>query len=116
MPNRRSSPRPRKALFVEFLAGGRRWAAVTRDISRRGLFILSANPPRKGERLSVALHIGHGQKVSLEGRAGVQRAVPYSRSVSASTGFIFEFSACPVEYEAYLSAVSRTRPAPLARA
>lgn len=106
MANRRKSPRPRKALLVEFHAGGRRWAGVTRDISRTGLFILSANPPRKGEHLSVSLEIGHGQKVSLRGMAGGQRAVPYSRSVSGSTGFIFQFSACPLEFEAYFSAVS----------
>jgi hypothetical protein len=105
MAEKRTFPRLKKRLIVEFVSEGVFRTGFTRDISHTGLFIASAHLPKMGEPLSITLNLGEGKKISLHGTVVRGRRAPTSLSFSDPTGFCFDLEGYSEEFTRYLSSM-----------
>src|SRR5262249_20293278 len=95
---KRIAPRRRAEMLVEFREGDSLGAGVTSEISRRGMFIRSTQPPRLGPALSLTMHLPGGRTVLLKGRI-VRRA----GELPLPGGFGLELTEKTDEYDAFLT-------------
>jgi hypothetical protein len=97
---KRTSPRRRAEMLVEFREGESRGAGVTSELSRRGMFIRSAQPPGLGPALSLTMHLPGGRTVLLKGRVVRNDGVP---GITRPDGFALELTEKTAEYDAFLT-------------
>jgi PilZ domain-containing protein len=95
---KRIAPRRRAEMLVEFREGDSLGAGVTSEISRRGMFIRSAQPPRLGPALSLTMHLPGGRTVLLKGRI-----VRKDGELPHPGGFGLELTEKTEEYDAFLT-------------
>jgi hypothetical protein len=95
---KRTAPRRRAEMLVEFREGESLGAGVTSEISRRGMFIRSTQPPRLGPALSLTMHLPGGRTVLLKGRV-----VRKEGDISRLGGFGLELTEKTEEYDAFLT-------------
>lgn len=103
MPEKRTFPRKKKRLVVDFVADGSRHTGFTWDLSFTGLNIASSFLPGIGAKLSANLHLPDGKMVACEGRVVRAKRVPSALAASAGHGFSVEISGYFEEYFRYLS-------------
>jgi hypothetical protein len=99
-PEKRLLPRRRAEMLVEFREGDSLGAGVTSNLSRRGMFIRSADLPRFGPALSLTMHLPGGRTVLLKGRVVREGSPP---GAPRPAGFGFELTERADEYEAFLA-------------
>src|SRR5512140_3867866 len=103
MADKRSFPRMRRRLLVEYVFDGTRRTAFTRDVSHTGIFVVSAFLPKMGSAVSLVLTLADGTKLKLEGRVVRGRIVPASLAYSDPTGFCVHLSGYSDEFSRYLA-------------
>ena len=96
---KRIAPRRRAEMLVEFREGESLGAGVTQELSRRGMFIRSSQPPRLGPALSLTMHLPGGRTVLLKGRVVRQSG----EAISRPDGFGVELTEKTAEYDAFLT-------------
>lgn len=97
---KRASPRRRAEMLVEFREGESLGAGVTSELSRRGMFIRSAQPPRLGPALSLTMHLPGGRTVLLKGRVVRQSD---GSGIPRPDGFALELTEKTAEYDAFMT-------------
>jgi hypothetical protein len=97
---KRASPRRRAEMLVEFREGESLGAGVTSELSRRGMFIKSAQPPRLGPALSLTMHLPGGRTVLLKGRVVRNDGAP---GITRADGFALELTEKTAEYDAFMT-------------
>jgi hypothetical protein len=97
---KRTAARRRAEMLVEFREGDSLGAGVTSELSRRGMFIRSAQPPRFGPALSLTMHLPGGRTVLLKGRVVRPSA---EAGVPRPDGFALELTEKTAEYDAFLT-------------
>ena len=97
---KRIAPRRRAEMMVEFREGESLGAGVTSELSRRGMFIRSAQPPRLGPALSLTMHLPGGRTVLLKGRVVRQSD---GSGIARADGFALELTEKTAEYDAFLT-------------
>jgi hypothetical protein len=97
---KRIAPRRHAEMMVEFREGESLGAGVTSELSRRGMFIRSAQPPRLGPALSLTMHLPGGRTVLLKGRVVRQSG---GSGIPRSDGFALELTEKTAEYDAFLA-------------
>ena len=107
MAEKRTFPRLKKRLIVEFFSEGFTRTGFTHDVSHTGLFVAAAHLPKMGESLSVTLNLGEGKKISVEGTVVRGHRAPTSLSFSNPTGFCFELRGYSEEFTNYVSSLNR---------
>ncbi|HKF41773.1 MAG TPA: PilZ domain-containing protein [Thermoanaerobaculia bacterium] len=96
---KRIAPRRRAEMLVEFREGESFGAGVTSELSRRGMFIKSTEPPKLGPALSLTMHLPGGRTVLLKGRVVRQSG----EAIARPDGFALELTEKTDEYDAFLT-------------
>ncbi len=105
MADKRSFPRKKKRLVVEFVADGSKTSGFTWDLSYTGLFIAAHHLPKMGEMVTVTLHLPNGKKCQLIGKAVRARRVPAALAMSEPNGFSLMVSGYSEDYTAFMSSL-----------
>jgi hypothetical protein len=102
---KRTAPRHRVEMMVEFELGGSRGTGVTGEVSRNGMFVRSARLPG-GPAVNLTVHLPGGRELLLKGRV-----VPDSASGDPArpAGFGLHLTEKPDEYDDFLSRLSDGR-------
>jgi len=100
IPEKRTAPRHRVEMMVEFDEGGSRVKGVTGEISRSGMFVRSARLPNGGPTVNLSLHLPGGRELLLKGRI-VPSSAPADPARPA--GFGLRLTEKPDEYDDVLS-------------
>jgi len=100
IPEKRTAPRHRVEMMVEFDQGGSRVTGVTREISRSGMFVRSARLPNGGPAVNLTVHLPGGREILLKGRV-VPDSAP--EDPARPTGFGLRLTEKPDEYDDFLS-------------
>jgi hypothetical protein len=97
---KRTAPRHRVEMMVEFDEGGSRVKGVTGEISRSGMFVRSARLPNCGPAVNLTVHLPGGRELLLKGRV-----VPNSGPADPTrpAGFGLRLTEKPDEYDDFLS-------------
>ncbi len=121
MAERRSFPRVKKNLPVQYVVNGTARSGVTADVSATGLYIVGEEAPAVGERLIVDLTAKLGEVLHLRGRVADPRGRTNGSHGSATASFAFALDSYDEAYERLVltlsgaasseaSPQSRTRP------
>jgi hypothetical protein len=97
---KRTAPRHRVEMMVEFDDGGSRVSGVTREISRSGMFVRSPRLPNGGPAVNLTVHLPGGREILLKGRV-VPNSAP--ADPAQSSGFGLRLTEKPDEYDDFLS-------------
>lgn len=97
---KRTAPRHRVEMMVEFDEGGSRVKGVTGEISRSGMFVRSARLPVGGPAVNLTLHLPGGRELLLKGRV-VANSAP--EDPGRASGFGLRLTEKPDEYDDFLS-------------
>jgi PilZ domain len=100
IPEKRTAPRHRVEMMVEFDEGGSRVTGVTGEISRSGMFVRSARLPNGGPAVNLTVHLPGGRELLLKGRV-VPNSAPADPARPA--GFGLRLTEKPDEYDDFLS-------------
>ncbi len=100
IPEKRTAPRHRVEMMVEFDLGGLRGTGVTGEISRSGMFVRSPRVPNVGPAVNLTVHLPGGRELFLKGRV-----VPGSAPGDSGrpVGFGLHLTEKPDEYDDFLS-------------
>lgn len=99
MAEKRTFPRKKKRLIVDFDLDQATYTGFTWDISYTGLFIASTHMPRIGLILPVRIHLPDGKKVSCTGKVIRGKRMPASLAFSeGASGFSLELIGYHEEY------------------
>ena len=100
IPEKRTAPRHRVEMMVEFDEGGSRVTGVTGEVSRSGMFVRSARLPNGGPAVNLTVHLPGGRELLLKGRV-VPNSAPEDPARPA--GFGLHLTEKPDEYDDFLS-------------
>ena len=103
MVERRTFPRRRKRLIVEYVQDGSTRAAFTTNLSHTGIFVASSFVPPVGKPMKVKLTLMGGSKIQLEGTVVRGKQVPTTLSFADPSGFSFALKGYSEDYARYLS-------------
>lgn len=90
MADKRTFPRKKKRLLVNFDVDGRTVAGFTLDISHTGMLISSFHLPRTGEPLKLTLQLQNGKRVECAGTVVRTRRLP--AALAQGNGSVFSLS------------------------
>ena len=97
IPDKRTAPRHRVEMLVEFDLGGSWERGVTGEISRSGMFVRSPRIPSVGPAVNLTVHLPGGRELLLKGRV-----VPTSEDLAQPAGFGVRLTEKPGEYDEFL--------------
>jgi hypothetical protein len=101
MSDKRTFPRIKRRLLVQFHHDGADRTGFSRDLSHTGLFIKSTSIPQIGESLSLKVTLPDGRHIVLPGK--VVRGVRASGLLGVDTGgFSFQLSGYVEAYVNYV--------------
>jgi hypothetical protein len=100
IPEKRTAPRHRVEMMVEFDEGGSRVTGVTGEVSHSGMFVRSARLPNCGPAVNLTVHLPGGRELLLKGRV-VPNSAPADPARPA--GFGLHLTEKPDEYDDFLS-------------
>ena len=98
IPEKRTAPRHRVEMLVEFDLGGSWERGVTGEISRSGMFVRSPRIPNVGPAVNLTVHLPGGRELLLKGRV-----VPASDDPARPVGFGVRLTEKPGEYDEFLT-------------
>lgn len=98
LPEKRSFPRHRRRLLVEWAAEGFASAGFTHDVSPTGMFICSVHVPEREIVLPINLTLPDGQKIRLRGVIVRSYRVAPSLRRARRSGFCVRLIEAPEEY------------------
>jgi hypothetical protein len=98
---KRTARRRKAEMTVEFTQGGVRGTGITGDVSRKGMFVRSAQIPGTGPVLHLTVKLPEGRELVLTGKV-VRSATTVSPS-ERSSGFGLRLATDSPEYEALLA-------------
>lgn len=98
IPEKRTAPRHRVEMLVEFDLGGSWERGVTGEISRSGMFVRSPRIPSVGPAVNLTVHLPGGRELLLKGRV-----VPASDDPARPVGFGVRLTEKPGEYDEFLT-------------
>jgi len=104
MAEKRSSPRKKKRIVVDFDTTLSKTTGFTHDCSRGGIFIRSIRIPKIGKILRAILHLPDGKQLPVEGTVVRSFRAPSALRSLIPTGFALRISkkASP-DYEDFAS-------------
>ena len=106
MAIKRSAPRKRKRLVVDFNTTLSKTSGFTHDLSRSGLFVCTIRIPKIGEILRATLYLPDGKHVPIEGTVVRSFRVPSTLRSLIPSGFGLRLSKeKPAEYEDFISSI-----------
>jgi hypothetical protein len=97
IPEKRTAPRHRVEMLVEFDLGGSWERGVTGEISRSGMFVQSPRIPSVGPAVNLTVHLPGGRELLLKGRV-----VPASEDPAQPAGFGVRLTEKPGEYDEFV--------------
>ena len=98
IPEKRTAPRHRVEMLVEFDLGGSWERGVTGEISRSGMFVRSPRIPSAGPAVNLTVHLPGGRELLLKGRV-----VPATDDPARPVGFGVRLTEKPGEYDEFLT-------------
>lgn len=98
LPEKRSFPRHRRRLLVEWAAEGFASAGFTHDVSPTGMFICSVQVPEREIVLPINLTLPDGRKIRLRGVIVRSYRVAPSLRRARRSGFCVRLIEAPEEY------------------
>jgi hypothetical protein len=100
IPEKRTAPRHRVEMLVEFDLGDSWGRGVTGEISRNGMFVRSPRIPSVGPAVNLTVHLPSGRELLLKGRV-----VPSSNGGGPArpAGFGLRLTEKPDEYDNFLA-------------
>lgn len=104
MIEKRSSPRYKADVVVDFSLPDSRATGVTYDLSREGMFVRTRRLPEEGAVLFVTLHLPGGSKMLLHGKVVRAFRAPGLLRTVMPTGFGYRVSKTPV-YERFVDSL-----------
>jgi hypothetical protein len=87
MAEKRSAPRSRRRLLVDFETPAAKTTGFTQDLSRTGLFVRTIRIPRIGTSLRAVLHLPAGGHIPIEGTVVRSYRAPAALRSVVPTGF-----------------------------
>jgi hypothetical protein len=112
MPERRTHPRRRKRVVVDFETGEAKTTGFTHDLSRSGLFVRTIRIPPIGKPLRAVLHLPDGGQVAVEGIVVRAYRVPPTLRSLVPSGFGLRLNLCPPEFDDFAASLERSAAAP----
>lgn len=97
IPEKRTAPRHRVEMLVEFDVGDSWERGVTGEISRSGMFVQSPRIPSVGPAVNLTVHLPGGRELLLKGRV-----VPAAEDLAQPAGFGVRLTEKPGEYDEFL--------------
>lgn len=104
MADKRTFPRKKKRLLVNFEVDGRPVAGFTLDISHTGLLVSSFHLPKSGEPLKLTLLLQDGRKVECTGTVVRARRLPAALNQGSGSVFGMSLAGYFEEYARLVSA------------
>jgi hypothetical protein len=102
IPEKRTAPRHRVEMLVEFDLGGSWERGVTGEISRSGMFVRSPRIPSVGPAVNLTVHLPGGRELLLKGRV-----VPASEDPAQPAGFGVRLTEGSGEYDEFIKRLKR---------
>ena len=99
---KRTARRRQAEMTVEFVQDGFHGTGITRDFSRRGMFVRSTRIPGAGPALRLSVNLPDGRKIMLTGRV-IRTAA--DASAATPSGFGIRLTGSPREYDDLFSAL-----------
>jgi hypothetical protein len=105
MADKRTFPRLKKRLVVEFSHDGESHTGFTHDVSHTGFFIVSTQLPKPGTTVPATLHLPDGRKITLTGQVVRARRSPPQLRDSVANGFSLQLSGYHEEYMRFIASL-----------
>ncbi len=116
MLEKRTSPRLKLRLVVDFNAADSKTSGITYDVSRAGIFVRTIRIPNVGRILSLVLHLPDGKQVPVQGKVVRSFNAPGTLRLVVPSGFGLRVSGASQEYEEFVSSLLEPGPLPAAKA
>ncbi len=107
MLEKRTQPRRKIRLIVDFEVPGSRTSGITYDVSRSGLFVRTIRIPSVGTTLKVVLHLADGREMNLTGKVVRSFSAPGTLRFVVPSGFGLRVAPGSEEYERFVASLLR---------
>lgn len=110
MAEKRSAPRKKKRLIVDFDTTQARTTGFTHDVSRSGLFVRTIRIPKIGKMLKAILHLPDGKQLPVEGMVVRSYRVPATLRSLVPSGFGLRLSAtASADYDEWSNSIEEKK-------
>jgi len=103
--DKRTFPRLKKRLMVEFVVDGEKHTGFTHDVSYTGFFVVTNTLPTPGAYVTATLHLTDGKRVDVHGHVVRARRVPPALTQSIANGFSLQLGGYSEEYTRFVGSL-----------